>query len=273
MTRRSLRFRLLAASAVSITLALLVAGLGLAALFERHVERRVEAQLDDTLRQILAHIKAAPDGRVQFDLTLADPRYQTPLSGLYWQIQDEDRPTRLRSRSLWDAVLDLPVDLPPEGVLHRHEAQGPSGELLLVVERLVVFRPDSEGRRLRVAVALDRSELAEARRSFTNDMLPYLALLGAALVLAAWIQVRIGLAPLDEVRLGLKSIRSREARRLPADYPDWRAPGPPIWPTGSRPPWWSWPQTPSACAAPGRPNWRTTSTAWPRPCASGWIGN
>ncbi len=54
MTRRSLRFRLLAASAVSITLALLVAGLGLAALFERHVERRVEAQLDDTLGQILA---------------------------------------------------------------------------------------------------------------------------------------------------------------------------------------------------------------------------
>ena len=76
MTRRSLRFRLLVASAVSITLALLVAGLGLAALFERHVERRVEAQLDDTLGQILAHLKAAPDGRVQFDLTLADPRLQ-----------------------------------------------------------------------------------------------------------------------------------------------------------------------------------------------------
>jgi signal transduction histidine kinase len=220
MTRRSLRFRLLVASAVSITLALLVAGLGLAALFERHVERRVEAQLDDTLGQILAHLKAAPDGRVQFDLSLADPRYQTPLSGLYWQIQDEDRPTLLRSRSLWDAVLELPRDLPPEGVLHRHEAQGPGGEPLLVVERRVVFHPDSEGRRLRVAVALDRSELAEARRSFANDMLPYLALLGGALVLAAWIQVRIGLAPLDAVRLGLKSIRSGEARRLPADYPD-----------------------------------------------------
>ena len=36
MTRRSLRFRLLRVSAVSIILALLVAGLGLAALFERH---------------------------------------------------------------------------------------------------------------------------------------------------------------------------------------------------------------------------------------------
>jgi hypothetical protein len=36
-------------------------------------------------------------------------------------------------------------------------------------------------------LALDRSELAEARRSLANDMLPYLALLGVALVLAAWI--------------------------------------------------------------------------------------
>jgi len=220
MTRRSLRFRLLVASAVSIALALLVAGLGLAALFERHVERRVEAQLDDTLCQILAHLKAAPDGRVNLDLALADPRYQIPLSGLYWQIQDEGKPALLRSRSLWDAVLDLPADLAPEGVLRHYEAQGPGGERLLVAERRVVFRPDSEGRRLRVAVALDRSELAEARRSFTNDMLPYLALLGAALVFAAWIQVRIGLAPLDTVRLGLRSIRSGETRRLPADYPD-----------------------------------------------------
>ncbi len=220
MTRRSLRFRLLVASAVSISLALLVAGFGLSALFERHVERRVEDQLDDTLGQILAHLKAAPDGRVQFDLSLADPRYQIPLSGLYWQIQDEDRPTLLRSRSLWDSVLDLPEDSPPDGVLHRYELAGPGDEALLVVEHSVVFRPDSEGRRLRVAVALDRAELAEARRSFATDMLPYLALLGCALVLAAWFQVRIGLAPLDAVRLGLKSIRSGEARRLPADYPD-----------------------------------------------------
>jgi signal transduction histidine kinase len=51
-------------------------------------------------------------------------------------------------------------------------------------------------------------------------MLPYLVLLGAMLLAAAWVQVRIGLAPLDAVRLGLKSIRSGTARRLPADYPD-----------------------------------------------------
>ena len=220
MTRRSLRSRLLVAAAGAIALALLVAGFGLTVLFERHAERRMEAQLDDILCQILGHIRAGPDGRIQFELVLADPRFEFPLSGLYWQIQDEDLPTLLRSRSLWDAVLDLPDDVLPAGVLHRHELQGPGDETLLVLERRVVFHPDTDGRHLRVAVALDRRELADAGRSFATDMFPYLLLLGVVLLAAAWAQVRIGLAPLDRLRQGLRSIRSGEARRLPAEFPD-----------------------------------------------------
>jgi signal transduction histidine kinase len=220
VTRRSLRFRLLAAAAGAIAVALVVAGFGLTTLFEHHVERRVETELDDTLCQILGHIQAGPGGRIHFDMPLADPRFQLPLSGLYWQIQDEDDPALLRSRSLWDAALDLPGDVLPDGIVHRHEVDGPGGETLLVLERRVLFHPDAERRRLRVAVALDRQELAEAGRSFATDMLPYLLLLGIALVIAAWIQVRIGLAPLAAVSRGVRSIRSGETRRLPADYPD-----------------------------------------------------
>ncbi len=220
MTRRSLRFRLLAAAAGSIALAVLAAGFGLTALFEQHVERRVEAQLDDALCQILGHVKSTPDGRVQFDQVLPDPRFELPLSGLYWQIQDEDQTTLLRSRSLWDAVLDLPGDIVPDGVVHRHEMDGPGKETLVAVERQVLFHPESERRRLRVAVALDRRDLERASLAFATDMLPYLLLLGGALMIAAWVQVRIGLAPLDRMRRGVRSIRSGEARRLPADYPD-----------------------------------------------------
>ena len=224
MTRRSLRFRLLLGAALSIGLALLTAGLGLAALFERHVERWVEDQLDDTLGLILGHLDVTPEGRIRFDLPLADPRFQTPLSGLYWQVRDEDRPTLLRSRSLWDGVIALPDDTLPDGGLHRHEQRGPAGEPLLVLERQVVLQADDplhpQARRLRVAVAIDRRELARAHQAFAADMLPYLILLGLILVLTAWVQVRVGLAPLDAVRLGVRTIRSGTARRLPSDYPD-----------------------------------------------------
>ena len=220
MTRRSLRFRLLLAAALSIALALMVAGLGLTTLFEHHAQRRLEAQLDDTLGLILGHLGYTADWRIRFEQPLADPRFQTPLSGLYWQIQDEARPTLLRSRSLWDAVLDLPDDTLPDGTLHLHTLAGPAGQSLLVVERQVVSSAPDGDRQVRVAVALDRRELAQAGRDFAADMAPYLVLLGAVLVLAAWFQVRIGLAPLDAVRRGVRAIRSGAARRLPTDFPD-----------------------------------------------------
>jgi signal transduction histidine kinase len=219
-TGRSLRVRLLLAAAVSIAVALLAAWAGFTELFERHVERRVEAQLDSYLSTIIAHLGIGPEGRVHFDQPLVEPRFQTPLSGLYWQIRDEDRPTLLRSRSLWDGELKLPDDVPPDGEAHRHDQPGPDGAPLLVLERQVVIRPELEPRRLRVAVGIARSDVTGARNAFAADMLPYLALLGVGLGLAAWVQVRVGLAPLDQVRQGVRAIRSGDTRRLPADFPE-----------------------------------------------------
>ena len=220
MTRRSLRFRLLLAAAVSITLALGAAGVGLTALFERHVTRYLESRLDHGLDQILGNLDIGPDGRIRLVRPPADPRFETPLSGLYWQVQDANGGALLRSRSLWDTELALPGDALPDGALHRHRLKGPAGQSLLAVERRVLFRPDSDARGLRVVVALDRSELDQTRRDFATDILPYLAVLGMGLILAAWFQVRIGLAPLDAVRLGVRSIRSGHSRRLSAGYPD-----------------------------------------------------
>ena len=60
----------------------------------------------------------------------ADPRFADPLSGLYWQVGD-DRGDLLRSRSLWDTTLALPVDEPAPGEVHRHEVHGPGGAACL----------------------------------------------------------------------------------------------------------------------------------------------
>jgi hypothetical protein len=56
MIRRSLRLRLLLAATGAISLALAIAGAGLVVLFERHVERRVGAELDTYLSQITARV-------------------------------------------------------------------------------------------------------------------------------------------------------------------------------------------------------------------------
>jgi len=220
VTQRSLRFRLLAAAVVSVAAALLIAGMSLVVMFERHVERRIGSELETYLNQITASAGVTADGRIAFSPDLADPRFNQPLSGLYWQIQDEERPTLLRSRSLWDTVIELPEDNLIPGAIHEHLLPGPAGQALIVRERQILFQPNTEERRVRIAVAVDKRTLVEARNAFATDMLPYLVVVAAVLLVAAWIQVRIGLAPLDSVRRGVTDIRSGATRRLERVYPD-----------------------------------------------------
>jgi len=215
-----LRTRLLLAATGSISAALVAAGLGFVALFEHHVERRIGAELETFLNQIIANLALGADGRIRLAQAPAEPRFERPLSGLYWQVQDERRPTLLRSRSLSDVVIELPGDEAPPGDIHRHTLAGPADQTLLVRERQIILQPEAEARQVRIAVAVDRRALIAARSALAADILPYLALLAGILMLAAWLQVRIGLAPLDALRRGVMAIRSGAQRRLSGEYPE-----------------------------------------------------
>ena len=189
-------------------------------MFERHVERRIGSELDTYLNQITSTVSVTTNGRITFTHNLADPRFNQPLSGLYWQIQDEERPTLLRSRSLWDNVIELPDDNLTPGAVHGHLLPGPAGQTLIVHERQIFFQANNSERRLRIAVAVNEQTLVEARNAFAADMLPYLVVMASVLLVAAWVQVQIGLAPLDAVRRGVTKIRSGAKRRLERLYPD-----------------------------------------------------
>ncbi|WP_406856130.1 HAMP domain-containing sensor histidine kinase [Alsobacter sp. KACC 23698] len=220
MRRGSLKLRLLAAGVASVLLALTVAGIGLLILFERHVERRMALELAADLRILVSGIGRDPAGALEVNGPPLDPRYGEPLSGRYWQIAPEPPGAVLRSRSLWDAALDLPPDALADGQTHEHLASGPGGQSLLVTERSVVLPVRLGGGRVRAAVALDRSEIHAAGRAFASDLAPSLVLLAAVLVLASWVQVAVGLRPLDAVRFRLAAVRTGAARRLGADFPD-----------------------------------------------------
>lgn len=220
MSRGSLRVRLLAAGAASILVALALAGLGLTLLFERHVERRVSAELELNLRQLIGHLGRDADGALRLDRPLTDPRFEQPLSGLYWQITQEPHGGVLRSRSLWDETLELPADPLPAPAVHRHVIDGPGGAAVLVVERSVSLPQRAGGGTIRAAVALDRGEIHAAGRAFAGELAPSLALLFAVLVAAAWVQVSVGLRPLDTIRRKLAAIRAGRAERMGEDFPD-----------------------------------------------------
>ncbi|NVK43823.1 MAG: HAMP domain-containing histidine kinase [Oceanospirillaceae bacterium] len=219
MIVQSLRLRLLLSATGAIAVALVLAGLGMAALFDRHVERRIQNELATYLRQLSGGIEFAEDGSFSVGVPMADPRFEVTFSGLYWQVEDDDRALAIHSRSLWDTRIALPTDPLQVGIIHHHQLPGPDGATLMVQERRILF-PTLEGERsLRIAVALDRADLVAAREAFAGDLVPSLGLLGVVLVLAVWFQVSMGLRPLDAIRRGVNAVRTGRKSRLPGNQP------------------------------------------------------
>ncbi len=219
MNHGSLRMRLLLGGAASILAALILSALGLMLLFERHVERRVEAELGVHLDQIVASLDHGTGGSLIIKRPPADPRFAIPLSGLYWQL-NADSNTILRSRSLWDVQLALPPDDLADGAVHKHRIAGPAGSELIVLERSITLPARLGGGGIRAAVAVDTADIKAAVRSFAIDLLPYLAVIAIFLISAAYAQVAIGLKPLDTVHKQLTTIRQGKARRLGRAFPD-----------------------------------------------------
>jgi signal transduction histidine kinase len=193
--RQSLRLRLATASGISLAIALVVAFFGLSLIFERHVERRVAAELTLHLDQLIAALNQRDD-KLALDREPTDPRFARPLSGLYWQI--ESRGETLRSRSLWDTALVLPPLEPGEPV--NRTIDGPAGTSLL-------------------AVAIIRTDIEAATTEFRRDMLPYLALLGGLFMAGTVVQITIGLRPLSVLRSKIAEIRRGTAQRMGDDFP------------------------------------------------------
>lgn len=131
MIANSLRVRLTILGLFSIVVILAIAAFGLSLLFERHVTRRVTAELDAYVRQLAADVSISSDGSLVLTQEPTDPRFAQPYGGIYWQIESEaSKP--LRSRSLWDFLIDLPRDELQPGALHQHLLNGPSGSTLIV---------------------------------------------------------------------------------------------------------------------------------------------
>lgn len=217
MTRLSLRVRLFLAGVVAVSLAVAVGSAGLAMLFERHVERRAISELAFDLDRLAAGLERGAEGALSLQPPPSDPRFDRPLSGLYWQIEAESG--LMRSRSLWDHVLALPADVLPDGATHHHRIRGPGGADLLLLERMITPLPRLEMAPVRAAVAMDRAELQRATSAFASDLAPYVGVMGIVLIAAMWVQIAVGLNPLRTVGAQVGRIRSGEALRLGGDFP------------------------------------------------------
>jgi signal transduction histidine kinase len=218
--RGSLKLRLFLAAGLAISLSLLIAGLSFYFIFQRYVERQAITELDNHFVQLIASIRIDDTGKLRARTTLSDPRFQKPYGGLYWQINEAGQ-APLRSRSLFDEVLAAPtIAKTTESYDSVHIIAGPNSSKLFASEKdLVLPLPGNGERKLQITMAIDRKDIDATVKSFGNDLISGMGLLYLVLLGASFLQVTIGLRPLESLRRGVETIRLGTAKNIDGEYP------------------------------------------------------
>jgi signal transduction histidine kinase len=213
MMAHSLRWRLLLGAAIAIFATLAVAWMVMTWLFDRQLERQAEQELRRDALELVGDLKADANGAIPMLDGPGDARFDTPASGLYWQVSGPSGTQR--SRSLWDQVLPpTPADALD---WHSRFIDGPFGHRLFLLDRIV--QPEGTKDTVLVQLALDDELLDAAGAEFGQTLALFLVLIWAALSCAAWLQVELGLRPLRTLKLEIASLRLNPAERLSASYP------------------------------------------------------
>ena len=226
--RPSLARRLVWLALVWCALLLVGAGVALSAFFHQAALSRFDQGLMDTADALYAG-STVQDGQV-IAPAFTDARALRAYSGKYWQIATlagQGVAPESRSRSLWDADLDATPEAVAElranpGEVVHYDTRGPAGEPL----RALAMSAQLPGRAGPVVfmVAEDRRPVDRDAQRFALTTGVALALLGAGLVAAVFLQVRIGLGPLFAMGREVASVRQGKAQRLSRAYPAELAP-------------------------------------------------
>lgn len=217
---RSLRVRLVLAAAVWVIGTLVVGGVWLQQVFDRHVEQQTLEGMSSDLDELAGRLDISPAGKATLSSDLPDVLFQKPLSGIYWQVTGSDGQALLRSRSLWDEVLQIPPrqDIPATDVLRRIK-HGPGQRVVTAVDR-VLRLPDWD-KPVTVTIAWDTSVSHHLVETFTRILTASLGVLAVGLIAAVWWQVAFGLTPLKRLRRALADIQTGKTPKLDsADWPE-----------------------------------------------------
>ena len=201
-----------------VATALAVVWVLLGVMFEDHIERLLEDDLQSRLLELAGSLSTDDQGRPTLVSEPSDPRYQRPAGGAYWRVE-EDSKTILRSPSLWD------FDFTPTARLHLSptgvavEERGPKGSTVYLASREVVLDGIGGSRRLRIAVALDTSAVERLRKSFARQVIVALSVIAVVLSVGTWIQFSFGLRPLKKAREQLARVQRGADARMTGRFP------------------------------------------------------
>ena len=178
----------------------------------RVIENHMATRLDHDLESLLAALSVGKDSQVGLPSGRVAMVYDQPFSGHYYRIAAED--SVLRSRSLWDQDLAIPVL--EAGKRLRLYRTGPENQPLLVLAR--GFR--KQGVSVTLAVGEDLAPIHRDIRRFQLGYLLLSVVLLAGLILLQRYSVGCALAPLVKVRVNLRQLSQGEVERIAEDVLD-----------------------------------------------------
>ena len=202
---------------------LAAAGVALSLFFSQAVMARFDDGLEETVNGLVASVPvekgliAAPP--------VTDARFGRAFSGAYWQIvtaEGSGPGQMVRSRSLWDHALDLPAEQQaalartPGEIVH-YNSVGPLEKPLRVAA--MQARLDGVAAPVIIMAAADRTPVNRDVRAFDTTTAVALVLLGAGLIAAVVVQVRVGLQPLFALRREVTAVRTGRSERIEGRYP------------------------------------------------------
>ena len=204
--------------------ALVISAIALAFLFQQAAIRRLDQSLNDLTLNLVTY-STVDNGQV-FAPPLTDERALRAYSGRYWEIAEPLADGRIRpiarSYSLFDSVLGAPADLAARlksapGKPIAYDTRGPLNEPL----RAQAQQNWLPGRKAPVIFlsAEDRSSINRDVRGFIAATALAFFILGAGLIAAVVIQVRVGLRPLFDLRSEVAGVRRGKVERLAGAYP------------------------------------------------------
>ena len=225
LRRPSLVRRLVLLAVVWNAVVLLVAGVFLTAQFRDAAIRRFDQSLAVLTDDLYAG-STVEEGVLKAPF-LTDIRATRTYSGRYWTISRRAPDGALkvveRSRSLFDTDLmvasrqvDL-LDAAPGKTLY-FDMRGPQDKPLRAAA--ILTRLPGYADPVVFLAAEDRSPIDADADRFGRITALALLLLGGGLILAVVVQVRVGLAPLFQLRREVASVRRGRAERLTRTYPE-----------------------------------------------------
>jgi signal transduction histidine kinase len=204
---QSIRGRLLLAAFVFTGLALLVAGLSIGNVFDRAARRGLNDRLDGQIALIGQAVRA--DGTLDRDQLAQIGPITRHRGGWGWSIEATNGVAR--------SADFVPLALSPRAD-HRHggriDHDRPGGK------PYVRFLEEKRATgTVRISAWAPRFVIERARRAAIWPWIIALGTLAAFLAVATFLQLRVGLRPLQQVKVALRSVRAGSSERIPEDQP------------------------------------------------------